>query len=319
MTVYRANRASFSPTIAQSPRFIQERPWGADDRPAEPENWLNRGKDIDKGRPTRYEGRFFFTPQSARTEAAVNHPRLPRPDRLKKINDVLLAYGFPPWDDRRLGKADEGQCEIIDLADVAELDPRRIELALRILDPGGGEHDVKVRFGGFVAVVLPLFTVLEGQAADGVPRICLAKRWRVESGVWTYEAPRCLVHDDEYETLTHPRASAAHRVLAATFGADALDGIGAARVEPLGEFPLKGEASPARAFLVAAAVLRPFSRKRGDGAVVKLTWDEAMRLVEDGRYLNEPATAVAFGRAAKRFGEALSRRPTAAADAAVTG
>ncbi|MEY4745089.1 MAG: hypothetical protein RL272_1034 [Candidatus Parcubacteria bacterium] len=223
--------------------------------------------------------------------------RLQRADRLKKINDILAEYRLPPWEDRHLGDAAEGQCEIIDLVDMAELGPRRVALTLRMRESGGAEHDVSLRFGGAVVYVVPLLNLLEGEDASSGPMLCLAKRWRIEHGEWSMELPHALVAEDDLGGATDALDSPAHRVLAATFGGVCIESLTAAKILPLGSFKVKGEARPAEAYLFAATVLKPFMRKRGDGAIVKLAWTNAAPIIEGGAYLTEPVTAAALWRA----------------------
>ncbi|HSD12920.1 MAG TPA: hypothetical protein VLC10_05155, partial [Patescibacteria group bacterium] len=127
----------------------------------------------------------------------MHDPRLQRADRLKKINDLLAEYRLPPWEDRNLGDPAEGQCEIIDLVDVAELGPRRVALTLRMRATDGTDHDVVLRFGGKVIYVAPLLNLLEGADAANGPMLCFMKRWRIEQGEWSLELPNCLVAEDD--------------------------------------------------------------------------------------------------------------------------
>ncbi len=227
--------------------------------------------------------------------------RLQRADRLKKINDLLSEFGLPPWEDRNLGDAEEGQCEILDLMDIAELGPRRIELTLKMRETNGAEHDVKLRFGGRVVYVAPLLNLLDGEDAASGPMLCFVKRWRIEHGDWSLELPHGLVPEDRLGSPLDPLASPAHAVLAANFGDACLDGLTAAKIVPLGNFKVRGEARPAEAYLLASTVLKPFHRKRGDGAIVKLAWDRVSPIVENGTHLTEPVTVAALFRALRLF------------------
>src|SRR5512142_1365836 len=227
--------------------------------------------------------------------------RLQRADRLKKINDILSEYRLPPWEDRNLGDPAEGQCEILDLVDVAEIGPRRIELTLRMREMNGVAHDVALRFGGQVVYVAPLLNLLDGEDAGHGPMLCFVKRWRIEHGDWSLELPHGLVAEDDLGDPADPLASPAHRVLAANFGDVCPESLTAAKIVPLGNFKVRGEARPAEAYIFASTVLTPFLRKRGDGAIVKLAWSRVAPIVESGKHLTEPVTVAALFRALRLY------------------
>lgn len=225
---------------------------------------------------------------------------LSRQDRLRKINDLLVEFGLPAWEEKRLGDVSQGECEITDLVDMHELAPRRLALTVRMIDPAGAKRDVVLRVGGTITFVVPLLTLLEGEFASKGPALCMAKRWRIEHGEWSFELPHALVPEGEGGNPHDPLASPAHRALASVFGDVCVESLAAAMIVPLGSFKVKGEANHAEAYLFAATVLRNFPRKQGDGAIVKVGWDSVESLLDGGKF-TEPATAATLYRALRKY------------------
>ncbi|HTM69010.1 MAG TPA: hypothetical protein VL426_06985 [Candidatus Binatia bacterium] len=226
---------------------------------------------------------------------------LSRQDRLEKINGILAEYRLPPWKDARLGDPAEGQCEVLDLADLQELGDRRIALTLRVRDPLGEERRVTVNVGGALVYVVPLLNLLDGEDAGNGPMCCFVKRWRIEHGEFSYELPHALVPEGSLGGTLDPMDSPSHRVLAAAFGPESVDALTAAKIVPVGTFRVKGEARPAEAYILAATVLKPFMRRKGDGAVVKLAWPKVAPLVESGKHVTEPVSAAALHLALRMY------------------
>lgn len=225
-----------------------------------------------------------------------------RQERLAKINGILAEYRLPPWKDADLGDLAQGQCEVLDLADLQELGGRRIALTLRVLDPLGGERRVTVRFGGALVYVVPLLNLIDGEDAGKGPMCCFVKRWRIEHGEFSYELPHALVPEEELDgDPLDPMGSRSHRVLADVFGRECVEGLTAAKVVPVMTLRTKGESRPAEAYLLAATVLKPFQRRKGDGAVVKLAWDAVAPLVEGGKHVTEPASLAVLHRTLRMY------------------
>ncbi|HTK04000.1 MAG TPA: hypothetical protein VL500_00270 [Candidatus Eisenbacteria bacterium] len=221
---------------------------------------------------------------------------------LDAINDVLAENRLRPWEARHLGDPAEGQCQITDFLDAKTLGPRRVAITVRIRDTQGQECDITVRFGGAVVYVVPLLNLVEGPDAPNGPMLCFTKRWRIEHGDWSLELPHGLVQEDDLGDPVDPLFSRSHRVLAGTFGQEAVESLAAAKILPLGTFKLKGEAAPAEAYILAATVLRNFTRRKGDGGIVKFAWNDIGKLLENGNnVLTEPATVATIFRAAKNF------------------
>lgn len=220
---------------------------------------------------------------------------------LQAINDVLSEHRLPHWEDRHLGDQGEGQCEITDFVDAEALGPRRVAITVRMRNPVGANQEVTVRFGGTVVYVVPLLNLLDGEDAGMGPMLCLQKRWRVEQGEWSLELPHAHVAEDSLGDPEDPLASRAHHAFTATFGDVAAESISAAKVIPLGTFKVKGEARPAEAYILASTVMKPFLRRKGDGALVKLRWNTISPLLDDGKHLTEPVTLATLYRAWRKY------------------
>jgi len=227
--------------------------------------------------------------------------RLTSEDLLKKINSVLSAYNLPPWQAQQLGNIANGECQILDMIDFVELGPSRVELGFRVAVPGVGEQLVRVRFGGTLIGVIPYLVIsrLGGQETGGSVALC--KRWRVESGEWSYELPKSVEFIDPSEDMASPFDSPAHRVITKIYGQVCADALTAAKVIPVGAFTVKGESAPGQAFILVAEVSRPFPRRKGDGEIVLVKWPGIRQLIENGRGITDVTTVGILLRAANIF------------------
>jgi len=228
-------------------------------------------------------------------------PEQSKEARLKKINAVFAAYGLPNWEPKNLGDAAAGECEVLDLIDHAEIGPGRIEVSFRAVAPGVGETDINVRFGGRLVSVVPYLVMnrTDGQQTNG-PLVGLCKRWRVETGDWSYELPKGIEFTEQ-ANLVDPFDSPAHRVLSRIFGEICTDSLSAAKVVPIGGFDVKGESAQGLAFILAAEVRRPFPRRKGDGEIVLLRWPQILSLIDQGTAITDLATIGVLLRAARKF------------------
>ncbi len=231
----------------------------------------------------------------------MNETGLSQHDLLSKINSALSAFGLPPWEAGQLGSIDDGQCQVLDMLDFIELGPERLEMTLLISVPGVGVRTTRVRFGGSLISVIPYLVVsgLGTQANGGSVALC--KRWRVESGEWSYELPKSVEFIRPDEDLCSPFDSPAHRVVAKIYGQQCTDALTAAKVIPVGRFSVKGESAPGQAFILAAEVARPFPRRKGDGEIVLLKWPNALSLIERGRGITDLLSMSVLLRAAGIF------------------
>ena len=224
-----------------------------------------------------------------------------RADCLKKINGVLEVFNVSPWTDSHLGIASQGQCEIVDMVDMEEIvEGKRVRLTFHVRLPTGTYKDVSVNFGGKVMFVVP-YLQLPNRDDDAINQVYLVKRWRVETGNWSYELPHGLVFDDGND-FSDPINSPAHEILSCTFGIKAVNHLGSAHVSSLGDLTLKGENSSANTCVLAAHIRSPFERRLGDCEIVRLSMRQTIALIEQGTKITDVNTVATLLRAAKKFG-----------------
>lgn len=226
---------------------------------------------------------------------------LSREKRLTKINSILETYNVTPWVDSNLGIAEKGQCEIMDVVDVQDItEERRVRLTLRVRLPTGIYADIKVNFGGKLMYVVPYIQLPDPRHDDPINEVYMVKRWRIETGNWSYELPHGLVFDDGKD-FSDPFDSPAHEILSRTFGAKAVNSLSAAQVMPLGELTLKGENSRAETCVLAASILFPFERRIGDCEIVRMELQQTISLIEEGEKITDVNTIATLLRASKKF------------------
>lgn len=226
---------------------------------------------------------------------------LSKADRLQKINSILTEFGIPNWTEGNLG--DISQCipEIMDLTDVREIGPKRIELEFLMSIPGGDEQRVRLRFGGRIIYVIPLLSFTHGGDDLRGQQCGLVKRWRIEKGDMSLEIPHGLIqHGLDPAIDTDPFNSPSHQVLTSTFGSVFIESMGVAKVVKIGELLIKGEWRPAECFVYAAMVDKAFPRKKGDGQIFLMSWDKLVGLVRQGTYVTDVNAVALLTQAAQK-------------------
>ncbi|MFC1703011.1 hypothetical protein ACFLZO_00935 [Patescibacteria group bacterium] len=224
-----------------------------------------------------------------------------RGECLAKINSVLETFNVPRWTDANLGFVNEGQCEVIDMLDMEEIvKGKRVRLTLLVRLPTGSSTSVKVNFGGQIVYVVPYLQMPAPRRGEPVNEVYLVKRWRIETGGWSYELPHGLVFIDgkkEPDAFNTP----AHEILTRSFGEEAVLKFTAAHVYPLGHLTLKGENARADTYVLAASIRFTFKKRKGDCEIVRLTLKQCISLIKKGEQITDVNTVATLLRAAEKF------------------
>lgn len=224
-----------------------------------------------------------------------------RDECLAKINGILDAFNVPRWTDGNLGVAAKGQCEVVDMVDMEELvEGKRVRLELRVRLPTGVHTNVKVNFGGKIVYVVPYLQLPSAKEGGAESDVFLIKRWRIETGNWSFELPHGLVFDEDRD-FDHPFESPAHEILTRTFGKKGVGYLSAAHVHLLGKLTLKGENARAETCVLAASIRFTFEKRLGDCEIVRQTLPHALSLIEQG-VITDVNTVATLLRAANKFG-----------------
>lgn len=232
---------------------------------------------------------------------------LSRDETLKKINDILEAYGLPLWTKERLGDIEAGKCQIIDMKDVTEITDDRIEITVRMLTPYGVETDIRLRFGGTVHYVLPYLTVT-GTNLEVQHYVALVKRWRVEHGEWSFQLPHGLAYTERHSPAIDALESPSHQVLKNAFGQECMDSLSAAKIMPMGGLTLKWETRRCAAYMLVATVNKQFERKKGDGEIVLLKWRDVLSHIDQGKYITDLGTVAVLLKADRNYPNLSERK-----------